>query len=548
MFSWYTLLAPHANDLRCNGEHPRCSSCIGLGVVCQYEPTNSASNVLVRKEYLSDLEDRVAANERKIQQVDQLLRSHLSRQTNGQQDALPSIPGENSYHAEDLEEPRDEDAATNGMAMTFLEEHTSAFFGESSNLSFTRFLFRSTAAISQPLSTAQASLDTFPVDKSRPRPTPGSPTQPNDVITTLPSAEAMEKMLNLYFDHPGLVFPFVHESTMRQQYADFKANGFSRARRTWLGLLNMIFALASRFDVSSDLMPGLNQSEVSDTFHKRAKSLCGRLSTRVVSLEIIQYLILEVIHCQGMQRSTQAWNIFGLLVRSAIALGLHGTHKRLDLITAESYRRTWLVIYGLDRLLSMVFGRPMAIVDEQMAILSPIESSIGEPADIMDLAGCFLTASSHLYQIMGMSLVKQYGANVDHARNDVDELALLQASEEVRQALRTWMAKLPACLGICHSQSEMLLESTKANRLRVILTLRYHNLNLLIHRPLLSASLRHLSKQDVPGYTLQLARAGASACVQSAVATIDVVHSIVNADPTSRSNLGIWFFTLYYGL
>lgn len=45
-----------------------------------------------------------------------------------------------------LEEPQDDDAAVNGMAMVFLEEHSSAFYGESSNINFTQLLLRAVAS------------------------------------------------------------------------------------------------------------------------------------------------------------------------------------------------------------------------------------------------------------------------------------------------------------------------------------------------------------------------------------------------------------------
>jgi len=59
----------------------------------------------------------------------------------------PAIAPESVIGEIGLEEPRDEDASTNGMAMSFAEEHTAAFFGESSNIYFTRVLLRAVAAV-----------------------------------------------------------------------------------------------------------------------------------------------------------------------------------------------------------------------------------------------------------------------------------------------------------------------------------------------------------------------------------------------------------------
>jgi hypothetical protein len=535
--------------------------------------------VLVRKEYLSDLENRVAANERGVQRLDRLLQCHLSnctestvdiitRQTQRSAGSGAALPPEESPHrANVLEEPLEEDATMNGLAMTFTEERTSAYFGESSNLHFTRVLLRATAAFHQSVSTSTAQMtsdkESILVESNMERlsqfqssPLAATSNVSGSALTALPSEEVMQKLLDIYFDTVGVVFPFIHEETMREAYAEFKANGFTKVRRTWLGTLNMMFAIASTFHQYEE--PSKTRADSSDTFYERAKGLCDGVAKTVISIEIIQYLLLVVIHCQGTQRSIQAWNMHGLLVRSAIALGLHSDHYRKGLAPSiqQTYRRTWMVIYGVDKVLSVVFGRPCAIVDEAALNRQPSWWSSHTPRDSPsngdDLAGQFLNVSFLLYQLMGMSLIKQYGANVEGNNIESDQLASLQSTDELRRALKSWASNLPTNLCLCTAQSAMLFENTQSNRLRVILTLRYHNLNTLIHRPLLSSTLSRASRGNDPHhgistYVFQLATAGAYECVQSAASTIDIIHAIVSADATTKNNLGAWYFTLYYG-
>ncbi|KAK5045067.1 hypothetical protein LTR84_010215 [Exophiala bonariae] len=541
-----------------------------------------APNVLVRKEYLADLENRVAANERGVQRLDRLFKCHLSncvestidvatRQSHrsvGSEAVLP--PEESPYRANVLEEPLDEDATVNnGMAMTFTEERTSAYFGESSNLHFTRVLLRATTAFHQFPSSSSTQMtvdkDSILVESNMERlsqfqtsPPAAVSNLPESELTALPSEEEMERLIDIYFDTVGMVFPIIHQETMRNTYAEFKANGFTRVRRTWLGTLNMMFAFASKFVQAESKQPsGKARVDNSEMFYDRAKGLCDGITRTVISIEIIHYLVLVIIHCQGTQRSIQAWNMHGLLVRSAIALGLHSdSHRRgLTPLMQEVYRRTWMVIYGIDKVLSVVFGRPCAIMDE--AVLHRQLSSWSShtphdsPSNVDDLPGQFINVSYVLYQLTGMSLIKQYGAIREANNVESDELASLQSTDELRKLLKSWAASLPSQLGLCTPQSAMLLENTQANRLRVILTLRYHNLNTLIHRPLLSSTLSRASHGDnlhhgTSPYVFQLAAAGAYECVHSAESTIDIIHSIVSTDPTSKNNLGVWYFTLYY--
>jgi hypothetical protein len=562
---------------RCDGQRPSCSSCLGLGVVCLYEPTESAANIIVRKEYLSELDQRVAANERMLQRLDALLESHLSGYAEGlgccdMNRSHPSVfpaaalANEESHHrANVLEEPRDEDASARGTAMTFIEEHTSAFFGESSNIHFARLLLHGTAAVRK---SVRSQL--LPADGEKEGPSIESnavrstqlcnthSTESGDTshafITALPSTEEMDNLLDVYFDTCGVVFPFIHEDTTRRTYAQCKEVGFTKIRRTWLGTLNMMFAIASKHDLDGeDTSSTKSRVGRSDVFYQRAVGLCGELSQRIISLEIVHYLILIVIFCQGTKRSIQAWNLHGLLVRSALALGLHSsrTYEALDPSVQASSRRTWLVIYGLDKVLSMVYGRPSAILDEQ-PITSSLTGLLDGQTDI-DPPGQFLAVSTQLYQLMGRSLIKQYGANMEIDSLQLEDLASLQASNEFRKLLQKWTLDLPSQLCLCEAGSDMLMQNTQTNRLRVILTLRYYNLCILVHKPLLSATLRHLfnistSPDRTASYFVQAAMADAQECLHAAESTIQIVHAVMDGDATSSNNLGVWFFTLYYGM
>jgi hypothetical protein len=451
------------------------------------------------------------------------------------------------------------------MAMTFIEEKTSVFYGEASNINFTRLLFRAVATVHQAASAeapstiekASALGEGVVASLSQAQKLNGLSTPLELSPTALPSVEEMDSMLDIYFETAGVVFPFIHQETMRKTYSECRLNGFTRARRTWLGTLNMIFAFASSFD-RGDAASAKKRFERSNIFYKRAIALCGELSKRVISLEIVQYLILVVLHCQGTQRSVQAWNNHGLVIRSAMALGLHSdsSGRGLDPIQQEYRRRTWVVIYCLDKVLSTAFGRPASIPDEQVvrrdSVIGLSPSSSNGPHAGVDLPGDFLAVSFKLYQVMSKSLTNQYGVNLDHDDADHDEMAPLKASGELRKQLRLWATSLPPHLQLCEPTDEFLAHHTQENRLRVILTLRYHNLGILIHKPLLSATIRYLfagqsGTGPSPLYMMHLAMAEAHECIRSAELTIDIAHAVISADPTSNNNLGAWFFTLYYG-
>jgi len=526
---------------------------------------------------MSDLQNRMAVMERSLQRLNDVLKGHLTpcvdNHTSGSarlshHEVSPlADPGTDQNHTRvtGLEEPQDEDAATNGMAMTFVEENTSAFFGESSNINFTQLLLRAVGTVRHSDSSMLGASDNFSVveggntanishGQSHANVTASSSLDPS--ITFLPTVSEMDSLLDLYFNTVGVVFPFIHEETTRKIYAECLSTGFTRVRKTWLGTLNTMFAMATMLD--RDTFPSAkNRLEASEVFYRRAIGLCGELSKHVISLEIVHYLLLVVLYCQGTQRSVQAWNIHGLLTRSAMALGLHSTvaGMHLDPVQEEYRRRTWIVIYCMDKVLSVAFGRPAGIPDEQAVNRQPSSRLYRSPLiqeNGADVPGDFLAVSFELYQIMSKCLVKLYSANVEHKDHDPDDLTALQASMEFRKTLRIWAASLPPYLALCEPQSEILAQYTPVNRLRVILTLRYHNLNILIHRPLLSTTIGHLFRTNSetanePSYFVQLAMAEAQECIKSAESTIEIAYAILTAGSTVKNNLGVWYFSLYYG-
>lgn len=565
----------------CDGQRPSCSSCVSLDFDCQYESSESATNVIVRKDYMSDLDSRMTAMESKLQRLNDLLRGHLTPCADNRQATIGSSAIAQSQRDESsqpptradisqtlvagMEEPQDDDAATNGMAMVFIDEHTSAFFGESSNINFTQLLLRAVATARQtdiqvPGTKDHASFlddgNVPSIHHSQPQSKAPSTISAGISITSLPEVAVMNRLIDTYFDTAGVVFPFLLEEATRKTYSECLENGFKRARRTWLGTLNMMFALATMLD-RENFPSAKKRFERGDLYYHRAVGLCGELSKHVVSLETVHYLLMVVMYCQGTQRSVQAWNIHGLLTRSAMALGLHScvAGRNLDPIQAEYQRRTWVIIYCLDKVLSAAFGRPASVPDEHAVDRQPSAALYQTPSMTesgADIPGDFLAVSFELYQVMSKSLVKQYSATAQQRDIDLDDLKTLQASVEFRKSLRMWAASLPPYLGLCDSQPGILAESSRLNRLRVILSLRYHNLSILVHRPLLSITIGHLFRKDDnvinnPPYFVQLAMAEAEECVQSAEATINIAHAVISADSTSKNNLGAWYFTLYYG-
>ncbi|OAA70422.1 Transcription factor [Cordyceps fumosorosea ARSEF 2679] len=548
---------------------------------------DSTTNIIVQKDYVSGLEQRLKKVEHILQRHDDLLTGHLSACAPAG-DPYEELPGStlplrdgpandgieiDASVIDSGESESEAEARTDGLAITFVDERAAAYFGESSNIGFVRYLLASVSSIwgvKKPEGPQLSKGDNADgkrgtILSSEHSPLGALPTTPQSLATSsrLPPVGDMEVMINRYFNTMGLLFPFLHEATFRYTYDAFKASGFNKVRQTWLGELNLIFAIASNINRKQGKTSKQCFQE-SLVYYRRAMSLCGASSLRTVSLDIVQFLLLQALYLQGTPQAGEAWSVHGLLVRSAVALGLHSDKvgRQLDGNVQEMRNRTWHTIYCLDTVLSATFGRPCAIPPAHMTVRLPQPWRIpeggvaqqhggGTAPEVAQVATDFLSISVQLYQIMGLSIEAQYGGNIGADQGE-DEVSMLQTASTLRQKLRRWADTLPAAFALLPSSSPELKHSSRMNKLRAITTVRYHSVSILIHRPLLCVTLRYLSKingrHDVElPYTTQLAMAEAFECISSAEETIGMAASVFGGGPVEDSNLGVWFFTLYYG-
>ena len=159
------------------------------------EPTESSTNVIVKKEYVSDFESRLKTVEETLRRHDEMLNGHFPTYAAQRDEPSASPQGHHvpppatmisrdsiQLNASELQDLPAEETVTDGMAMSFVEEFDSVFFGPSSNIAFTRHILRAMASrnITQPKVSKyhnNQSLNSGILDYSRP-PSPTSPDRP----------------------------------------------------------------------------------------------------------------------------------------------------------------------------------------------------------------------------------------------------------------------------------------------------------------------------------------------------------------------------------
>ncbi|KAL2817023.1 fungal-specific transcription factor domain-containing protein [Aspergillus cavernicola] len=558
---------------RCDGHRPKCGMCEDLGYDCVYTPPVTATNVIVQKDYLSDLELRVKLLEDSLTTVKSDL-SGLASQMNRRSPNDPMKEIQSTHRNEPFPDFAGTEDTVDAMgAVAFADEEDCGFFGASSNIAFLRHLSH---AVAHNESTRR-DITSPPVDHiiydggfvnaTRPSSpslgqTPGVPQGRQSDMFTLPSPEGTLTLIHRYFADTGLLFPYIHPPAFFETYSQLMNNS-KRIRRTWLGLLNIILAMAKLTAVSG-LSPAETCLSESAVYYRRAVNLCKGEILRGTTLEVVQYLLLMGQYLQGTQKSVQAWTIHGLAVKAALQLGLHSKDASTAFppLEQEIRKRTWFGCVVLDRALSMTFGRPAAIPDCYVQLdlpafqgnteVLPVTANHDEVRHSIQ----FFNSTITLYKQMASIIDQIYGQNLGCGPP-------LPVGETVSRVLGienqlfSWVLALPESLRQLTVQGmrEEIEQSRDQPRLfplkfRVILTLRYLHVQILLHRPILVKFLDSTRASGVESSEERLLNdigySSMKKCVESAMGIIDIIYELVSSSGWPRDLLGAWWFSLYY--
>ncbi|CAL5868861.1 uncharacterized protein PFLUO_LOCUS3088 [Penicillium psychrofluorescens] len=574
---------------RCNGGRP-CAQCKDLGCECKYQDVGASSNLTAEKSYFARLESRIQEIESSIRRLEKNQTSSNDNRSEGPTESLrprtstldqdteppavkPDVPSNTQDRTEFGEVDMSENAIDGMGAINFTDEEDCGFFGPSSNIAFMRHISRAIARVnvhsspvlskSPPFQTGGGMLN---ISWSRPdNDAKGQMQTPKNEVNIfgLPPEERTWSLIQKYFEKTGQLLPFIHEASFCETYFQMRQDNFKRVRRTWLGLLNIVLAIATSLHTEGD-MPAEKRIQESDIYFQRANGLCDRDSKRNASLEMVQYLLILGQYLQGTQKSVQAWTTHGLAVSAAFQLGLHSpeANRRFSPLESEIRKRTWYGCILLDRTLSMTFGRPCTIPESYVKLDMPLKDmQVLSPAPksetYQQLDGWFFTAAIKLYVVLFNVLDTCYCQNLgfEHPLTTAD--AIPQILEGERQ-LEEWRFQTVPALGIrlwhqpilADDLAQMDLESTIRHRFGIVLSVRYHNLRILLYRKFLEGFLDaySLNKPLAPENKLvqQMGLTGMQNCIESATSIIQTVHTITASKGWRRGLLGAWNFSLYY--
>ncbi|KAF8424335.1 fungal-specific transcription factor domain-containing protein [Tirmania nivea] len=386
----------------------------------------------------------------------------------------------------------------------------------------------------------------------------------------LPQKNIADELVRNYFDTIQPTFPILFKKLFMAQYESFYKFPFTpESSKRWLAVLNAIFAIGA---VYSHLVNPDNVEDEQDhlQFFTRARvlSLDGGVVYEVADLQQVQVAGLMGMYLMATSQTNRAWNITGLAIRYAQTLGLHlrQDNARISDSEREMRARIWYAINSLEKLLTVMTGRPSATqdkdctapmpkpMDEETAFLSEnivLEcglrtSEVAEGTEIAAPCGLqsnfpsanpeparYLTPSTPstslppaILYYSELSRVSKIAAEAINSLYCPETMKLSwfevqQKIADLDERLKVWRAGLPPILDFVKHNSD-----TSLTRQRMTLAFQYYHTRIIMNRPCLC---RSHGRSTESSQSKLFNRTAALACIESARDTVKLLPQVPNS-------------------
>ncbi|GAQ03292.1 hypothetical protein ALT_0613 [Aspergillus lentulus] len=191
---------------------------------------------------------------------------------------------------------------------------------------------------------------------------------------TLPPFEKALELVGIYFDFSMVTYRFLHrgsvEEWLKQVYADniCFANPPTGVMVARTAIILMIFAVGTLYEEQRPGDPGEFRNE-SERWYA-ASRWASSMESGPPRLESVQSRLGQCLYLLSSSRANECWYTFGTALQLVTALGLHRKYPAKMSKHGNSYleqqlrKRIFWSAYTLDKYLSVMFGRPRLLHDE----------------------------------------------------------------------------------------------------------------------------------------------------------------------------------------
>ncbi|KAJ9616544.1 hypothetical protein H2200_000263 [Cladophialophora chaetospira] len=200
----------------------------------------------------------------------------------------------------------------------------------------------------------------------------------------LPTRSAADRYVKSFFEFVHPIFPVLHRPSFYERYYRFWTGETESSidddhadsdSSIFLSTTHMIFALGCLY---SDANATESRNGVANQFYQSSRKVFSSDAVDNMPFAGIQLLLLQAVYLQSTAYANRCWNIIGAAIRGAQSLGLHVDSvdvARGGQLQREMRRRVWHACIIFDRLLALVFNRPVMI---QATSESPLPQAIDD--------------------------------------------------------------------------------------------------------------------------------------------------------------------------
>ncbi|KAL6718998.1 hypothetical protein ACLMJK_003233 [Lecanora helva] len=375
----------------------------------------------------------------------------------------------------------------------------------------------------------------------------------------LPIKSTADRLLEAYFSTVQLSFPIFDRGIFMAQYEDvYSAPDLAVYRdRTFIASLQLVFGIGA---VHAHLVDaewaGDERDHVLYIACARMLAVDGGLLNDLCHLDQVRVFALGAFYLLTTEQINRSWNLAGLALRAAQAMGLHLLNVTPSLSESEKDQRArvWFSVVSLESILVMITGRPSMIRERDcsVSLLRVLEegsrsSSMSESASPGYSQGAS-TGSSSLgasdrsaaassqgpaYRgrpSVGSIYFKYYTEICNLAKEAVGELyspgIRSRKWTDVQEMIRNFGKRLfewSQSLGPPFTTAAAAAGDSEIESCSIALQILYHSTNTIINRPCLCRLNERISDQSRSSKNTN--SNFASSCVNSARAVLGIILS-----------------------
>jgi len=191
----------------------------------------------------------------------------------------------------------------------------------------------------------------------------------------MPSLDDALALSATYMNRVHPTFPIIGQLGLERQLTRYLSRPTEKPPLKWLAIINLIFAIGAKYTLLTDLNWYARNCD-HDVYFQRAKELALYSETIFdhPDLQTIQVFGLMSYYLLAVDQVNRAWQIIGIGVRAATALGLDMRmgSAQPSLVAKEMRYRVWWALYSLEHQLCGMTGRITCISDKDYTTPLPV--------------------------------------------------------------------------------------------------------------------------------------------------------------------------------